>query len=182
MSRRTARGNRLGLAVVGAVLLVAGLAALARGLDLLPGLPGRSPVIGPAARDAADRAWFWPTVAALLILVTLLALRWLAVQTRADALRVLRLEADPGQGGTRLPARALTGAVQTDLAASPFLRRADASLGGSSAHPRLYLSADLAPDADPGAAVERIREAVDRSRQALERPRMPAVVQIRAAR
>jgi hypothetical protein len=30
--------------------------------------------------------------------------------------------------------------------------------------------------------VERIREAVDRGRQALERPRMPAVIQIRAGR
>lgn len=179
MNRRTARGNRLGLAVVGAVLLVAGLAALARGLDLLPG-GARSPVTGQAARDLADRAWFWPVVAAVLILVTLLALRWLAVQTRADELRVLRLEPDPGRGATRLPARAVTGAVQTDVAASPYLRRADASLGGSSARPRLYLAADLSAGADPGAALERIREAVDRSRQALERPRMPAVVQIRA--
>lgn len=185
MNRRTARVNRLGLAIVGLALVLVGLAALLRGLGLFPDLLGSAdaPVTDRRTRDfAADQAWFWPVLALVLVVTALLALRWLTVQTRTDAVRTVRVEPDPRRGRTRLPARAVTGAVEDDVAASPYWRRAQASLGGSPAHPRLYLSATMEPTAEPAPALERVREAVDRSRQALEEPGLPTTVQLRASR
>lgn len=185
MNRRTARGNRLGLAIVGAVLTLVGLAALLRGLGLVSDVlgPPSAPVTDERTRDfVTDQAWFWPAVAALLIVIALLALRWLMVQTRTDTVRTVRVDPDTRRGRTRLPARAVTGALEEDLTTSPYLRRAQASLGGDPAHPRLALSTTMAATAEPGPALQRVREAVDRSRQALDEPRMPASIQLRAAR
>jgi hypothetical protein len=185
MNRRTARGNRIGLAVVGAALLLAGAAALARGLDLLPDLLGSpdAPVTDQATRDvAADQPWFWPVLAVVLVVIALLGLRWLIVQTRTDALGTLRLEPDAGLGTTRLPARTVTGALSDDLGRSPYLRRVTATLTGNAARPHLHLAAAMAPTAEPGAVRERVHEALDRSRQALEEPQLPTTVHLRAGR
>lgn len=184
MNRRTARGNRLGLTIVGLALVLGGLAALLRGLDVMPRLLGAAdvPVTDQRTRDVAAQPWFWPVLAAVLLLIALLALRWLAVQTRSDGIRTVHVEPDSRRGQTRLPARAVAGAVEDDLAASPYLRRAQASLTGSSTHPRLYLSATMDRTAEPAPVLERVREAIDRIRRALDEPRLPATVQFRASR
>jgi hypothetical protein len=185
MPRRTARGNRIGLALVGLGLLVAGAAALARGTGLWPRVFGdrHAAVTDRYVRDFADdHLWFWIALAAAAVVVALLALRWLAVQARTDALRSIRLEPDPREGTTTLPARALTGALDDDLAGSVYLRRATATLTGSPARPRLSLTVTLEPDADPAAAKHRIDQALDRARQAMEVADLPTVVHIRTGR
>lgn len=182
---RTARGNRIGLAIVGLVLLVAGAAALVRGLDLMPGVLGEAdaPVTEQRVRDfAADQLWFWVLLAIVLILIALLALRWLAVQTRTDAVRNLRLEPDTRRGSTVMPAAAATGALEDDLANSPYLRRAQASLNGSATRPRLHLNLTMEPTAPPHAVRERTHEALDRYARAMENPQTPTVVKLRVGR
>jgi hypothetical protein len=182
MNRRTARGNRIGLAIVGTVLLLAGAAALLRGLDLLPDLFGaaEAPVTSEPTRDfVADQDWFWPAVAAALIVVALLALRWLLAQTRTGALRTLRLQPDARRGATTMPARTLAGALEDDLARSPYLNRPRATHTGSRTSPRLRVAASVEPGADPGAVRTRAQEAVDHCRQALEAPTLPTTVLFR---
>jgi hypothetical protein len=182
MNRRTARGNRIGLAIVGGVLLLAGAAALLRGLDLLPDLLGAAeePVTDESTRDfVADQDWFWPVVAAALIVVALLTLRWLLVQTRTGAVGTLRLEPDAARGTTRMPARTLAGAIEDDLDRSPYLSRPRATLTGSRTDPRLRVATSVEPAADPGAVRARVQEAIDRSRQAMEAPALRTTVVLR---
>lgn len=182
--RRTARGNRIGLAIVGVVLLLVGIAALLRAADVMPGVLGsaQAPVLDQQTQDIAGQAWFWPVVALVALIIGLLALRWLAVQGRSNTVRQLRLESDNRRGATRLPADAATDALEDDLTASPYLQRAQARLRGSAAHPRLDLSVTMAHNAEPSEALDRTYEALDRYRQALDEPDAPATVRLRVAR
>lgn len=185
MSRRTARGNRIGLAIVGLVLLLISLLALARSLNVMPGILGSpdAPVIEPRTSEfAAEQTWFWVALAVVLIVIALLALRWLAVQTRSDSLGRLRLESDPRRGVTTMPAGAATGALESDLANSPYLRRASASLDGTATRPRLNLAATIAPSAEVAAAKSRVYEALERYGQAMEAPDLPTTVHLRVGR
>lgn len=182
MRRRTARGNRIGLAIVGVLLLLAGVAAALRGLDLLPDLLGGAevPVTDESTRDfVADQGWFWPAVAAALILIAVLALWWLLVQARTSVVGTLRLEADAGFGATRMPARALAGAIEDDLGRSPYLGRSRANIIGSSADPHLRLAASVNPASDPDAVRTRVHDVIDRCREALEAPDLPTTVLLR---
>ena len=183
MSRRTARGNRIGMLVVGLVLTAAGAAALARGLAIRPALlgPAHTVVTGEQTRRfAAAHSWFWPALAAIAAVIALLALRWLAVQTRTDAIRHIGLEPDPGHGVTRLSARAATGALEDDLSASPYVQRVNATITGAPTTPRLALTVTLHTHADPALASQRIHQALARFRQALETEHLTATVRIRA--
>jgi hypothetical protein len=179
-NRRTARGNRVGLAVVGALLLVTAIAALARGLDLLPDLLGDpdEPVLADRVRNVAAEGWFWPAVAAGCLVVALLALRWLLAQVRSDATRTLRLETDPSRGQTSLPARVVAAAVTDDLASLP-LRHTRAAITGRPDRPRLELALTLAPDPDLYAVRQGLHRTLSRHRQALETPDLPATVLFR---
>ncbi|NYH86547.1 hypothetical protein SAMN05421678_108130 [Actinopolymorpha cephalotaxi] len=184
-NRRTALRNRVGLALVGLVLLLAGAAGLARGLNLLPRMfgPASGPVIDPATvRFGVEQKWFWPALAVVAIVLALLALWWLASQTRVDSLRNLRLEPDSRQGVTNLPGKAVTAAIENDLADSPYLHRGHARLTGSAAHPRLHLHVVLDHDADPAAARARIDQALARVRQAVELDELPTTVELTARR
>lgn len=185
MSRRTARGNRIGLAFVGLLMLLVALAMLARSFNIMPGILGSpdAPVIEPRTSEfAAEQTWFWVVLAVVLIVIALLALRWLALQTRSDSLGRLRLESDPRRGVTTMPAGAATGALEHDLAGSPYLRRASASLNGTASRPRLNLSATLAPSAEVSAAKGRLYEALERYGQAMEAPDLPTTVHLRVGR
>jgi hypothetical protein len=184
MSSRTARGNRIGLTIVGLALIAAAVTALARGLGLWPALLGDAadPVTNQRVRAfAADELWFWPALAAVAILIALLALRWLAVQTRTETIGAIRLEPDSRHGSTTLPAGTLTAALQNDLDESLYLRRTRATLTGHPAHPRLALTVTLEPNGDPAAAEQRIQQALDRLRQAMETDHLPTTVEIRTA-
>lgn len=185
MSRRTNRGNRIGLAIVGLLLLIAGLLVLARSLNLAPGILGSpdAPVAEQRTRDfAAEQTWFWVVLAVVLILIALVALRWLAVQTRSDTLRRLRLESDLRRGATTMPTGAATGALEEDLSGSPYLRRASATLNGSASRPRLRVAATMAPSAEVWAVRTRLYEALGRYGQAMETPELPTIVQLRVGR
>lgn len=185
MGRRIGRGNRIALLGIGVVLTAVGGAALVRGLALFPGVlgPAGAPVTGPAARHfARDQSWFWPVIAVAALAVMLLALWWLIAQGRTRALHRITLEPDTRRGTTRVPARAVTAALEDDLTASPYIRQARAVLTGTSARPRLALGITLRPGADAGEAVGRISAAVSRMRQALESPQLAATVRIRTAR
>jgi hypothetical protein len=96
MHRRTALGNRLGLAVVGSVLLLAGAALLLAACGVYGNAPSLDRLYPAAARDWVhdNHDWLWPVTAAAAILVGLVFLRWLLVQLRVDRLRHLRIDTD----------------------------------------------------------------------------------------
>jgi hypothetical protein len=183
MNPHSGRRNRVGLAITGLALLIAGAYALVRGLDLRPEVFGapHAPVVDASTRAFANRnIWFlWIPLAVVLFLLVLLGLYWLAGQARTRTLRDIRLETDPRQGATWLSARALTHALQHDLGDSPYVRRATARFTGDPADPRLSLTVTLEPDADPAAAKDSIGVALDRLHQALEVEGLPSVVHLR---
>jgi hypothetical protein len=182
MNRRTARGNRIGMAVLGVILLAGGGAVLARGLAARPSLlgPANAALTTASLRHYADaHGWFWPAIAAAGVVLAVIALRWLAVQGRTDATGNLRLERDPRQGVSTLPASVLTDAVEEDLQASPYVQQANATLSGAASAPRLTLSVTLLASADPAIAADRIGAALARLRQALDTGELAATVRIR---
>ncbi|NUR83814.1 MAG: hypothetical protein HOY71_06970 [Nonomuraea sp.] len=71
-------GNRIGLAVVGGVLLVAGAYGCLRGLDRLPGLSPRAKLVsGRTADTVAEHPWALWLAALVMVLLSLVCLRWL---------------------------------------------------------------------------------------------------------
>lgn len=182
MNRRTARGNRLGLIIVGVLLLAAGVFVLARGLGMLPGLPAGEPVLSAAERQMAHtRPWFWPVAAIVALVVLLLALRWLIVQGRSAKIGTLRVDAGR-DGGTRLPAGAVTRAVERDAREAPGVLRARATLVGSRSRPGLRLDVTTDARADwprlRGDVTGRVR---DDLRDSLELDGLPTIVRLRVA-
>jgi hypothetical protein len=183
--RRTGRGNRIALLLIGLALLLGGATGLVRGLNVLPGVFGdqHALIIDKPTRDwVAGQPWFWPTAAAVAVLVFLLALWWLAAQGQTRLLRRIELETDPRRGATYLPAGAVTGALENDLAASPHIRHARAALTGTATRPRLALSVTLTAEAEPAEAVGRIGQAIGRVREALENEDLNATIRIRSLR
>ncbi|MER6506903.1 alkaline shock response membrane anchor protein AmaP [Nonomuraea sp. NPDC001636] len=175
MNRKTGRGNRWGLALVGLVLAVLGGLALARGL-----LGPSTPIV-----DAGVRGFFtrnsppvWWAVAAVSVLVALLALRWLVAQGRRDARTRLRLEAGP-DGVTEIAAGGMAHAVAADVEASPAVLNADADLVGPRGHPevRLRVAADeAAPMSELSEHLSRVT--LPNLRDALDRDHVPAVARV----
>ncbi|GGS74662.1 hypothetical protein ACFFV7_06285 [Nonomuraea spiralis] len=175
MNRKTGRGNRWGLALVGLALAVLGGLTLARGL-----LGPSTPIV-----DGDTRAFFavhsplvWWAVAALSILVALLALRWLIAQGRRDARTRLRLENGP-DGVTEIAAGGMAHAVAADVEASPAVLNADADLVGPRGRPevRLRVAADeAAPMSELSGHLSRVT--LPNLRDALDRDHVPAVARV----
>ncbi|MEV4890394.1 hypothetical protein AB0K48_13480 [Nonomuraea sp. NPDC055795] len=70
-------GNRIGLAVVGTILLAAGAYAYLRGQNLLPGLAPRAKILpDAAAASIAAQPWMLWLLALTLLVLALLSLRW----------------------------------------------------------------------------------------------------------
>ncbi|MFI6604615.1 hypothetical protein ACIBHX_51050 [Nonomuraea sp. NPDC050536] len=78
MRMRQYSGNRIGLAVVGGVLLAVGTFGYLRGLDHLPGLSPRGKILPErTAQLAADHSWVLWVGALGMLLLSLVCLRWL---------------------------------------------------------------------------------------------------------
>lgn len=182
MNRKTARGNRLGLIIVGVLLLAAGAFTLGRGLGVLARFPGDEPVLSMAERRMAHTTgWFWWAAAGVAVVVLLLALRWLFVQGRSSKVSNLRMDGG-ADGHTRMPSRVATRAVERDAEDTPGVVRARAALVGSRSRPGLRL--DLT--ADERADWPRLRQDVagrvrDDLRASLELDRLPTVVRLSLA-
>ncbi|MBA9007627.1 alkaline shock response membrane anchor protein AmaP [Thermomonospora cellulosilytica] len=180
MNRSAAGLNRIGLTIVGLLLLAGGGAALARALGVWGQGAAREPLLTDGLRTLPDTyGWFWYAVAVGAVLVTLLALAWLLAQSRSEKLGGLSLD-DRSGGSTKVSAAALTSAVEEDVAAHPGVEKARARLLGSRRHPRLVMTVAYGVRADPAELRgEVVPAAVARLRNALDRETLPTVVRLR---
>lgn len=184
MRRHAARGNRIGLALLGLALLLAGAALAAQSLALFSRRTTPQAIYPPAAqRFVHHHHWIWWAVAAAAIIIGLVCLRWLLVQPRRQLLRRVRLDTDrtsePGAGRTVLLGAAITDVLKDDLTALPSVRRSSAALTGSTEQPELWLTATL----DTEANVARLREHLTNQllpslRDALNQPGLTAYLHI----
>jgi len=186
MSSNTARGNRIGLAVVGVLLLAAGGYVLARSLGAFGTEQADAPVY--AERTAswihAQQPWIWITLAAIGVIVALLALRWLLVQLRTDRLGRIAMDTDLaldpdddgdlGAGRTTLPTSALTTAIGQEIDGYPGVRAVTVHVAGRPDRPELRLEVTIDSDADPARIRTRIvDEAIAHAKAALDTEFLP---------
>ena len=186
MSSKTARGNRIGLAVVGVLLLAAGGYVLARSLGAFGTEQADAPVY--AERTAswihAQQPWIWITLAAIGVIVALLALRWLLVQLRTDRLGRIAMDTDLalapdddgdlGAGRTTLPTSALTTAIGQEIDGYPGVRAVTVHVAGRPDRPELRLEVTIDSYADPARIRTRIvDEAIAHAKAALDTEFLP---------
>ncbi|MFE1166210.1 hypothetical protein [Nocardiopsis sp. NPDC058789] len=182
-ARRTARGNRQGLALVGVVLTAVGATVplLAYGpFDLLP--PGASGEtlgsVGALLAPHLSAPWVPYAAAGLAVVVAVLALRWLVVQGRTARVPSLRLD-EGERGRTDVAARAACSALAREVGGYPGVRRGRAQLTESPREPCLRLDLVLAEDADPVAVWRRCRDdGLVRLRASLGLDRLPTVLRV----
>ncbi|GAB3133102.1 alkaline shock response membrane anchor protein AmaP [Microbispora hainanensis] len=179
MKTRSGKGNRVGLAVLGLVLLAVGGLAIARALGSFGDAAAREPVVDAGARSfAATTPWFWPVVAAVGIVIGLIGLAWLLALLRVDRPRRLRLESGT-TGVTEVDAHPASEALAEQVSTYPEVRRAHAVLRGPSDDPHLDIGVSAEEPADLGALVTRLHdEAVPDLRTTLGLRRLPAMVRL----
>lgn len=140
--------NRTWLAVVGVLLLLAGLAGTAIGTGLLSSVTGSSttgpqpsdPTVGAGIGDVFASGAAVTGVGLVGLLLALLGLGWLLAQVpRTNAAGTLRLHDDPTQGLTTIGPAVLTDAVSEDVRTLPGVTDADAVLRGTANEPELTL-------------------------------------------
>ena len=198
MSSKTARGNRIGLGVVGVLLLAAGGYVLARSLGAFGTEQADAPVYSErtASWIHAQQPWIWIAFAAVGVIVALLALRWLLVQLRTERLGRIAMDTDlgadppytddreytadpdycddPGAGRTSLPTSALTAAIGQEIDAYPGVRAVTVHVAGRPDLPELRLEVTIDADADPARIRTRIvEEAIAHAKAALDTEFLP---------
>jgi len=184
MRQHAARGNRIGLTLLGLVLLLAGAALLAQSHGLFGHHNSTQAIYPPAAqRYVHTHSWIWAAVAAAAIIIGLLCLRWLLVQPRRDRLRRARLDhersGETGAGRTVLLTAALGDVIDDDLTALPGVRSATGQLAGSPDQPDLWLSITTADDADLATLRQHLTaELLPALRGALNQPDLEAYLRL----
>ncbi|MBR8741136.1 alkaline shock response membrane anchor protein AmaP [Nocardiopsis sp. MG754419] len=176
--RRSARGNRLGLVIVGMVLLAVGAAALAAGQGLFgPGI-ARTPLLSDGVNAVLAQPWVPYVTVAVAFVAGFLALRWLMVQGMNDTVGRLYLERHD-EGNVEMSESAARGALEQEVAEYPGVRRARARLTESGDAPHLRLALTLDEDADVTRVWHRVREeGLANLRSALELEHVPAVIRM----
>ncbi|MFF2654771.1 alkaline shock response membrane anchor protein AmaP [Streptomyces sp. NPDC058045] len=182
------RADRVLLALAGLVLLVFGGPVLAIGL----GATGPSWWIHQDQHDvllsAAQRThwrgegWWWPAVIAGLAVLLLIGLWWLSAVLRRRRLAEILVDTGDGEEAL-LRGPALEAAAGARTAALDGVERAEVRLTGRREAPRAGVRVLLEPYAAPGPALQRISdEVLAQARDSAGLERLPAEVQLRAAR
>jgi hypothetical protein len=182
MSAGVDRGNRARLSLLGLILLVLGGLGLAAGFGAFDSSTAQRSVLTDDIRSYPEQhAWFWWAVAAVLLVIALLALRWLLIQLRTDRVGSLSIDRS-GQGETMLRGGALTHAVEEDVESFRGVRRASASLRGRPDRPTCRIVVDLDGRGNVGDVRDQVEStAVPHLRRALEDQDVPVDVRLRLA-
>ena len=186
MRRHTARVSRVGLLVIGLILLLGAGAVLARSLNASTSVLGNqhAPLLTHGqVQYPTKNSWVWPVVAAGSFVIAALALWWMAAQTRTMAVHRIPVEPDRLHGTTTLRADAATSAMTDELKSHTSIRASDALLHGSATTPGLRLGVTAENRADPGLVRVGIEtEALPHLRGALELDKIPTVLRLQFSR
>ncbi|GAA2434664.1 hypothetical protein GCM10010191_56490 [Actinomadura vinacea] len=140
---------RVGTAVIGTVLLAAGLGALLAGCGVLGAGFAADPVLRPAmSRFAAGQQWFWPVAGAVCEGVAFGGLVWAGVQVQA----LVRLRRPALDFQTRNLADVAVGELLRDVRLIQGVREARIRFTGSASRPRVRVHVTC----DEGAVPARI--------------------------
>lgn len=182
MNRGAGGVNRMGLTLLGLILLTAGGLAAARALGVFgAGAAGQPLLTDDIAAFARTRPWFWPAVAAAGVIIGVVGLSWLLAQFRHDRRGRWRVDAHPS-GVTEVDSRPAGQALAAQVAAHPGVRRAHAVLRGPSDAPRLDLRITARESADLDDLVTRLHdEAIPDLRGTLGLTRLPTRVRLHLA-
>lgn len=186
MRRHAARGNRIGLGLLGLALLLAGAALATVSLGVFGHHNAAQPIYPPPAqRYIHQHSWIWSLVAAAAVIIGLLCLRWLIVQPRRDTLRRIRIDSDrtsePGAGRTLLLSAAVADLVEDELASQSGVRRVSTALSGSPDQPEIWITLVADPRADLSHLRDHLSERTLPSiRSALGQPQLAAYLSITA--
>ncbi|MFJ6571799.1 alkaline shock response membrane anchor protein AmaP [Streptomyces sp. NPDC091292] len=190
---RPSRGpvNRVLLGLLGAGLVVGGgwvaVTALVERGDVGFGLPGWWPTPDAGARlldrDSLSRmqgyGWWVPVVFAVSAVLFLAFVWWFLAQTRTRRQRNLTLPAPE----VRLRTRALARAVEADADRLPEVSGSRARIDSTRARPRVTLTVDLEPRAEPAGVLRAlVAGPVERARTATGADRVDTVVRFRNPR
>ncbi|MDQ2845429.1 MAG: alkaline shock response membrane anchor protein AmaP [Actinomycetota bacterium] len=184
MYRRTTRGNRTGLTIVGLLLVLAGAAMVTVHFGVFGAAPEHQKLYPqPADTWVTNHHWIYWAAAVLALIIALLVLRWLLVQTRTDRVHRLIMDSErqpeTGSGTTSLSAGALADVVIADATAITGVRSASANLTGPPDAPELWLKVTVDDNADTGVIRTRLFDGVLADvRQALEMPDLPTYLTI----
>jgi hypothetical protein len=174
--------NRLGLGIVGLVLLAGGGYGLARHYGKFGTGRQHDPILLPDIRNfvADNRDWFWWAAGVASVIVALLALSWLRTQLRLPLPANNHLDRQEIDGRTRLDGAAAADALAADIDALPGVASADARVWGDPTRPDVYLRVHIHDDV----AVDALRSDIEtaglaRLRQALQVEHLEASVDLR---
>ncbi|MEV5649810.1 alkaline shock response membrane anchor protein AmaP [Nocardia sp. NPDC052254] len=177
-ANRPARLNRLLLAVIGLLVLLAGAYAIVAYMGELSWVDSDARLVPGTAEPSP---WVFVAVVAGAVLVALAVLRWLAAQFARLPGRVRWHIGTVGNSGeTLLNSNIAAAPVVADIESYPEVRSAQASLSGQARTPELHLVVTAEPDADLTELRRRIdTDAVARLRQALQVDAIPVSLELR---
>ena len=175
--------NRTVLALIGLVLLAAGVGGLLLSFDMIANGTRQWPVVPDLVVQFANSTpWLPWAAAAAAVVVALLGLWWLLAQFRVDWPGQLDLTGDRPDGTTTLATGALTDAVEDDAASIRGVTGASASLRSQPTR-RLELTVDLAAFADLGEVRRSLeQQTAARTRQVIDQPNLPIRIELRPTR
>lgn len=177
LPNRPATLNRTVLFVAGIVLLAGGAFELTTAYGLLHLVPRDQ-----SLRFLNGRPYHWTYYVAVVVAVVvgLLALRWLAAQTRRrPRTRRWRIGGDSERGVSTMDADTAAAPLTADLQSYPGVRAAVSSLAGPRHNPRLHVRLRTEYDADLTELRRRIHgHALPRLCAALELDTLPTTVHI----
>lgn len=150
MGSRADRLNRVLLTLIALVLVAGGTTGLLFGLGALGQDRASHLVLSGDVEDfvVEQAPWFWPLAAAVLVLLALLALRWLLQQVRTDRVGDLDLTEHRNSGETRVDAAAVTEALVAATQRCAGVDSASARIVRVRGADRLVLGVRLADRAD----------------------------------
>ena len=175
--------NRTVLALIGLVLVAAGVGGLLLSSDMIANGTRQWPVVPDLVVEFVNStSWLPWAAAAAAVVVALLGLWWLLAQFRVDWPSQLDLTGDRPDGTTTLATGALTDAVEDDAASIRGVTGASANLRSQPTR-RLELTVDLAAFADLGEVRRRLeQQTVARTRQVIDQPNLPIRIELRPTR
>ncbi|GAA4917776.1 hypothetical protein LX16_3843 [Stackebrandtia albiflava] len=172
----TDTANRILWTILALLLTLLGVAAVLAHLDVFPGLPADTRLLGDRLLDwwhAADdwNLWVLVGVGVLLLVVGLWFFRRQFMRRGAPGLNDLthRGESDDGDGGTRewrtnVKAHSLVHAMERDLTGGQ-IRAAKVVMTGREPRPDAWVRLDL----QPGVTLDDVRDRVERSAERFTR-------------